>query len=121
MTWPVEVNLCEDLVYKIQIENRRDAPVKVSLTFREANPDNPCNLVYPKGGMKQMVYSGQCKTFMILHKIVPDQVASTGEIHKLAIELFWKERIRMQGYRELSNQSKFFDPVYPETTQGQGT
>lgn len=67
--------------------------------------------------MKAMVYSNQTKTILLLHKLVPDQVASTGEIHKLAIELYWKEKNRYQG--NTGGQQSYFSEYcnIPSTNQ----
>ena len=70
-------------------------PVKVSLNFRECDEENPCNIFYPKGGMKALVYSKQTRSMILLHKIVPD--GNSGEIHKLMIESVVKENGKGKG------------------------
>ena len=41
-----------------------------------------------------MVYAKQTKTIILLHKIIPGNGETTGEIHKLDMEFYWKENNR---------------------------
>ena len=70
-------------------------PVKVSLNFREVDEQIPCNIFYPKGGMKALVYSKQTRSMILLHKIVPDN--NPGEIFKLFIQSSVKESGKGKG------------------------
>jgi hypothetical protein len=56
--WPNDVHYCDELVYRIQVTNFREVPIKCKILFNENfdhDSDKKINLFYPRGGFKAMV------------------------------------------------------------------
>ena len=52
------------------MRNLREVPVKINLKIKE-KMRQPINLMWPRGGIKSIIYPNQTKTILLLPKIRP--------------------------------------------------
>ncbi len=95
INWPNEVKYSDDLVYRIQVINYRDALIKCNLKFRidDGVPPEEVNLFFPEGGFKAVVPAKDNKTVLLLHKLRPQiEQDENNELNKLTTEFYYKDK-----------------------------
>ena len=90
-----EMTTCNDLVYKLAIENTTEQPILYRLVFKNENGGD-VNLHWPINGVKGSLDPKERATVALLHKIRPGEPADgnqgvfANELDKLKLTLKWK-------------------------------
>ncbi len=82
-------------MYRLQVINYRDAPIKCKINFKITEGLNPSdvNLFFPVGGFKAVVQAKDTKTILLLHKLRTNTDDNdNNEINKLITEFYFTEK-----------------------------